>query len=226
MMPITIVSATQLNEAEFFSKSPLGLSLSQYRDYQVGSRLFFSNSRGLSACYNEAIRAAKNEEEILVFVHDDVLIVDFFWIDKILRGFTRFEVLGLAGNKRREPRQPSWAFVDDTFTWDIASNLSGIVGHGHQFPCQLSIYGAPGQECKLLDGVFLATKKSILTRTQILFDETFDFHFYDMDFCRQAELQRLRMGTIALGIIHASDGAFGTAQWKANYERYLNKWQE
>ena len=190
------------------------------------SKLFFNNSRGLGACYNEAIRDAKNEEEILIFVHDDVLIIDFFWVNKILWGFTQFEVLGLAGNRRRVPRQPSWWFVDDKFTWDVPSNLSGVVGQGHQFPCQLSMYGAPGQECKLLDGVLLATKKNILTQAQIMFDERFDFHFYDMDFCRQAELQHLRMGTIALGIIHASGGACGSPHWKASYERYLNKWRE
>src|SRR5271169_16128 len=200
MQPITIVSATRRNESDFHAKSFLGLSLSQYKDYPIKSKIFFNNSRGLSACYNDAIREANDAEEILVFVHDDVLIVDFFWMEKIHSGFTKFDILGLAGNRRRVPRQPSWAFVDDKFTWDNITNLSGIVGHGHRFPCHLSKYGPPWQECKLLDGVLLVTKKGTVAKEHISFDERFDFHFYDVDFCRQAELQNLRMGTIPLGV--------------------------
>jgi hypothetical protein len=160
----------------------------------------------------------------LVFVHDDVLIVDFFWLDKLVVGFSKFDILGVAGNKRRSRRQPSWAFIDDKFTWDDRVNLSGVVGHGKGFPCQLSVYGVYGQECKLLDGVLLATKKGILDRSKVSFDERFDFDFYDLDLCRQAESRRLRLGTVPLGIVHASPGNFGTERWRASYDKYLQKW--
>ena len=133
---------------------------------------------------------------------------------------------GVAGNKRRVPKQPSWAFIDDKLTWDHPSNLSGIVGHGNQFPCPVSSYGAPGQMCKLLDGVFLSAKSSTLRKHGVQFDERFDFHFYDLDFCRQAELKNLRLGTIPIGLIHQSGGNFSSNQWKAGYARYLDKWGE
>src|SRR5437899_270372 len=83
--------------------------------------------------------------------------------------------------------------------------------------------GPPAQECRLLDGVLLAVRKSTFDKTGIRFDERFDFHFYDLDFCRQCEAQRIRMGTIPLSIIHASGGSvFGSPSWRENYKKYLD----
>lgn len=230
MVSITIVAATRLNKDSFYAQSALGRTLAQtYPNYPIKSKIYFNNARPLPICYNDAISGTADPEEVLVFVHDDVFIVDFFWTDKILTGFQTFDILGLAGNKRRMARQPGWAFIgerDGKFAWDEASNLSGVIGHGSQFPCQLLIYGLLGQQCKLLDGVLLATKKSTLEHNAIRFDERFDFHFYDLDLCRQAEERNVSMGTIPLGVIHQSSGAFGSTSWKKNYEKYLMKWKE
>lgn len=226
MPPLTIVSASRLNEQEFFVKSALGRSLATtYSRFQLNLKIFFNNTKSLSARYNEAIRAG-DADEFLLFVHDDILVIDFFWADKIAWGLQKFHIVGLAGNRRRVPRQPGWLFVDDKFTVDDSSNLSGMIGHGRQFPCRLDFFGPVWQECKLLDGVFIAATKSVLRQQQIEFDERFDFHFYDLDFCRQAEAKNLVMGTIPLSIIHESAGAFGTPPWKAGYEKYLQKWKE
>ena len=227
MLPVTIVSATRFNEKDFREKSALGRSLMQtYAVFNLSRKIFYENARGLGACYNEAIDGVENEDEILIFVHDDVFLADFFWLDKLVHGFTRFDVLGLAGNKRRVSRQPAWAFIDDKFTWDDSANLSGVVGHGDGFPCQLSIYGQTMQPLKLLDGVLLAVRKRTLTRNAIRFDEQFRFHFYDMDICRQFEAKNVSMGTIPLGVIHASGGAFGGPDWRDGYETYLQKWRD
>jgi hypothetical protein len=227
MLPVTIVSATRFNEKDFRETSALGRSLMQtYAVFNLKRKIFYENVRGLGACYNEAIDEVENEDEILVFVHDDVFLSDFFWLDKLVFGFTRFDVLGLAGNKRRVARQPAWAFIDDKFTWDDFANLSGVVGHGNGFPCELSIYGQTMQPLKLLDGVLLAVRKKTLTRNAVRFDEQFRFHFYDMDICRQFEAKNVSMGTIPLGVIHVSGGAFGGPDWRAGYETYLEKWRD
>jgi hypothetical protein len=226
MPPITLVSATRHNSTDFYEQSALGRSLRTYAAFGVKSLVFFENRRGLGACYNEAVAQIENDEEIIVFVHDDVTLADFFWVDKLLFGFSKFEVLGLAGNKRRVARQPAWAFIDDKFTWDDRANLSGIVGHGDGFPCTLSVYGDVMQPLKLLDGVLLAVRKKTLARNGIQFDEQFKFHFYDMDICRQFEEKKISMGTVPLGVIHASGGAFGGPEWRAGYETYLEKWRD
>jgi hypothetical protein len=226
MLSITLISATRHNQSGFYEQSALGRSLRTYAAFGIKSIVFFDNRRGLGECYNEAIAQIEDDDEILVFVHDDVTLADFFWVDKLLLGFSKFEVLGLAGNKRRVARQPAWAFVDEKFTWDDRTNLSGIVGHGHGFPCELSVYGDVMQPLKLLDGVLLAMKKKTLVVSGVKFDEQFKFHFYDMDICRQFEAKNISMGTVPLGIIHASGGIFGGPEWRAGYETYLEKWQD
>ena len=145
----------------------------------------------------------------------------------ILNGLSHFGVVGVAGNKKRVPMQASWCFLDEKFTWDAPENLSGVIGHGSSFPpAILSDFGAPFQEVKLLDGVFLATYSETLIRENIRFDERFKFHFYDMDFCRQVEVQGISMGTIPLSLIHESVGNPSTDSWDHSYKQDLKKWKQ
>jgi hypothetical protein len=67
-------------------------------------------------------------------------------MNTIFNGVKFFDIVGFAGNKRRVPFQPVWAFIDEKFTWDESKNLSGIVGHGTLFPPEnISVFGAPFQ---------------------------------------------------------------------------------
>jgi hypothetical protein len=104
--------------------------------------------------------------------------------------------------------------------------MSGIVAHGSGFPpANVSCYGAPRQQVKLLDGLFLAVQSQTLLANRLEFDERFDFHFYDMDFCRQAEARNLRLGTWTISVVHESGGNLGSPEWRSGYARYLEKWQ-
>ena len=79
MLPITVVSATRHDKGDFYLQSALGRSLSQtYQHFHVKSKIYYKNVKSLPACYNDAIASAVDSEEILVFVHDDVFIIDFF----------------------------------------------------------------------------------------------------------------------------------------------------
>jgi hypothetical protein len=78
---------------------------------------------------------------------------------------------------------------------------------------------------KLLDGVLLAAHSETLISKNLRFDERFDFHFYDLDFCRQAEAKHLRLGTWPLSLIHESAGQFGSPAWREAYAKYLDKWK-
>lgn len=68
--------------------------------------------------YNIAIEEARSGPAILVFVHDDVHLLHYFFAERVLRSLERFQLIGLAGNKRCVPGQPSWAFIDEKLTWD------------------------------------------------------------------------------------------------------------
>lgn len=220
------VVATRETRDSFLTKTAIGRSLAIYKYDFLQLRLFPENKRGLPTLYNLAIEEARTDPAILVFIHDDVHLLDFFWFERVRQSLEDFELVGLAGNKRRVPRQPGWAFIDDKLTWDRPENLSGVVGHGKTFPpTNLSVFGRPGQEVKLLDGLMLAARSSTFIDNDLRFDETFDFHFYDLDICRQAESKSVTMGTCALPVIHESGGSFGTEGWRRGYEKYLEKWK-
>ncbi len=225
--PVRIVCATRVSQERFMTDTALGRSLSAHRYAQPPELLLYdNNSTGLPTLYNAAIEQSASHPATLVFVHDDVSIADFFWAERAQEALQHFDVVGLAGNRRRSPLQPSWAFGTPDLKWDDPAFLSGSVAHGKGFPSQVSRFGPAGVECKLLDGLMLIADSERLVQAGVRFDEQFAFHFYDMDFCRQAELKGLRMGTWPISVVHESGGAFGTVAWRAGYERYLRKYGE
>lgn len=230
MKPIRLVCATRQNPDTFIDTTALGRSLKIFApEPEPQLQLFGNNSLGLSTVYNIALKHAEQDPAILVFIHDDVYLTDFFWMDRLYEGLKEFDVIGLAGNTRRVPQQPAWAFTSASpqFKWDERRYLSGSVGHGQGFPCRnITIFGPSKQECKLLDGVLIAADSEVLNKRGVRFDEQFAFHFYDMDFCRQAELHGLRMGTWPIAVVHESGGAFGSQGWRDGYAKYLQKYPD
>jgi len=229
---IRLVCATRNTTEDFFALSPLGRSLPLYctfpKHQQIELRLFKSNTEGLPTVYNRAIEEARADPAILIFIHDDVYLSDYYWANHLHEGLKVFDIVGLAGNRRRVSGQCSWMYIDERFTKDDFSNLSGVLGHGDGFPNlrELSVYGEPGQEVKILDGVMLAVRSETLIRTDLRFDTRFRFDFYDLDFCRQAEERGIKMGTWAISTIHASAGKLGGDAWRAGYRVYLEKYGE
>ena len=74
--------------------------------------------------------------------------------------------------------------------------------------------------------MLLVARSEMLTRTGLRFDQRFKFHFYDLDFCRQAEIKSISMGTWPISIIHESTGGVGSPAWQSAYEKYLKKYGE
>jgi hypothetical protein len=224
-MRIRVICATRADREGFFSTTALGKSLSLHRPAGVEVRLFPRNEQGLPAVYNTAIAESARESAVLLFVHDDVHLCDFHWPARLREAFGAFDVVGLAGNRRRLPRQPGWGITDEKFTKDKRANLSGTVAHGPGFP-PLSVdeFGPSCQKVLLLDGLFIAVRSDALQARSLRFDERFDFHFYDLDFCRQAERAGLTMGTWPISVVHESPGGFMSDGWRQGYDRYVEKW--
>jgi GT2 family glycosyltransferase len=227
---IEFVTATRMTREAFWEKSALGRSLLRIdpSDHERWvARVAFENSRGLPEVFNERIRAA-GEGDILAFVHDDVWIEDFFICDHLEEALHEFAVIGVAGNSRRIPRQPAWHFarVATEFIWDERANLRGAIAHGPEPFGAVSRFGPTYEECELLDGVFMATRRDTLIGHEVLFDTRFKFDFYDMDFCRTARARGLRLGCWPIALTHQSAGLFGSASWQAGYAAYLDKWKD
>ena len=224
-LPIRIVIATRKTIDEYKRSDEYKVIAQFNKIHPINIRLFDKNSRGLSSVYNQSITEVKNLQCILIFMHDDVLITDMYWVERIIDGFKKFDILGVVGNKKPSQDQPSWVMINEVGELDNFENLSGAIGQGDRFPPQkIDIFGKPDQEVKQMDGCFLAVKSETLYKSGIRFDPTFKFHFYDMDFCRSADKAKLKMGTIPLSIIHKSYGVLNE-DWKKNYLLYLKKWQ-
>ena len=88
----------------------------------------------------------------------------------------------------------------------------------------VSFFGPVPAECELVDGLFIAARKEALREKGVRFDPQFDFHFYDLDFCRTVRAQGLRLGTWPIALTHQSTGALGSEAWRVKYEDYLEKW--
>ena len=88
---VEIVSATRDDEEAFWTRSPLGLSLRRLEsDQRLSHSIVFENQTGLGEFYNLRINASS--ADILVFVHDDVWIDDFFLTDRVAHGLDHFDV--------------------------------------------------------------------------------------------------------------------------------------
>ena len=225
-MQVEIVSATRRNVQDFKFDTPLGVSLIRLSgDERLIPRIAFENTRGLPEIYNFGIEAA-GEDSAMVFMHDDVWIDDYHFVDRVIEGVSEFDVIGVAGNRRRLGAQPAWMFTDLKFTPDEREHLSGTIAHGKLPFGQVSRYGSAPAACELLDGVFMAARKKVLTERGVSFDPRFKFHFYDLDVCRTARRQGLKLATWPIAITHQSDGSssYGHQSWQEGYKSYIANW--
>jgi GT2 family glycosyltransferase len=222
---IEIVTATRRTAEEFWSTSALGISARRLAyDGRLALQVAVANHAGLPDVYNSRI-VPEGRAEILVFVHDDVWIDDYFLADRVLAGLDAFDVIGVAGNRRRSPRQRAWHYVNAPGQPQDHGSLSGAIAHGKTPFGRISNFGPAAAECELLDGVFVAARLRTLLDRSVRFDPLFDFHFYDLDFCRSARRAGLRLGTWPICLTHQSiGGAFESAPWLNAYAKYLQKW--
>jgi hypothetical protein len=226
-LPIRLVTVSA-GTIQDFGSTPLGQSLpsmSLMFDFDVYVQA--DNQQPLASAYNAVIDQCQHDPAILVFVHDDVMITDLFWDHTVRRGLEKFDIVGLAGTTRRHKGQASWCWTDSEMSMPESSQyLSGVVAHGNTWPPHnIGNFGRIGQSCRLMDGLFLAVNSTILHQHNIRFDPQFNFHFYDLDFCRQAEKAGLSMGTVAVSVVHASQNSY-TRAWHDAYQKYIAKWND
>lgn len=87
------VSATRSTSEQFTASTALGRSQARLAyNPTIAWRVTTENSTGLPTLYNAAIDA-DNEHDILVFVHDDVFIDDYFIGQRIAEGLRTFDVI-------------------------------------------------------------------------------------------------------------------------------------
>lgn len=175
--------------------------------------------------YNRGIARARGD--ILVFSHDDILILDPpstlssqpSFADKVESRLQEFDVLGFAGTAK----------LTDGYWWASGpQHMRGAVAHAGPMSRQLSlfVYGVTADEvapAQAVDGLCFIAHRRVVEK--LGFDaETFDgFHLYDLDFSFSAHLLGLRVGVMSdIPVIHMSSGSFD-AVWRTYRERFLAK---
>ena len=229
LAPVVVVAATRLNEEEFWRTSNLGASLGKARlkDY-VSWSIAYNNRDGLPLVYNRALRTLP-DEALVAFIHDDVFIYDYFLANRLNDAVDRFDVIGVAGDPAPRAEHIGWgAWRTPGQSSGIAADhtvKSGAVEHSKAGnTLEITYFGPSPRGVKLLDGLFLAARAGTLRRDAVEFDEQFDFHFYDLDFCRTCAAAGLSLGTWPIAVSHASEGAFGSPAWEAALAKYQLKW--
>lgn len=192
-------------------------------DYnKVVSIPYFNNKEKLTKRYNEIINRLSNEDCILVLVHDDVVITDKNWIEKLHVGLEKYDVIGLAGTAEAAIRQPC--------LWHIMGprdKHTGTVNHVNFADNSIftTHFGKNGRAL-ILDGLFFAFNPKKISEKGIKFDETNPCiaHFYDIDFSLTCNKHKLKLGTINLQVTHASPGLRSfTKEWQEGEHWFLNK---
>lgn len=230
-MKICVVTATREKTLkDFQTNTLLGQSLSINTYFNIELLCYNDNKEGLSKCYNDAIGKKIDEDIILVFVHDDIALLDYYWPLRVIESLQKYDIAGVAGNIRHQINFPSWAHSHsdgNQVIWDEDKNLSGCMLHSDSWPPKIvTVYGDLNKEVVNLDGAFLACRTNTLKNYNLRFDEQFEFHFYDADFCKNAHEKHCKLGTFPLALMHAGKGRMDTNEYRSGYLKYYEKWSK
>jgi len=229
-----VVAATrEKTQQDFYSNTLLGKSVQLQTYFDIDLHVFLDNKKGLCHCYNLAIDTLKeNEPKTVIFVHDDVAIFDYYWPLRVHEALKEFDIVGIAGNARHEVNYPNWAFKgseNNKLIWDDDEFVAGSVLHGDGWPAKIfSYFGDYSKKVVNLDGLFLATTSKLLLEKNLRFDELFDFHFYDADFCKSATEKSCSLGTFPLSILHQlkEGNHFNSPEYYNAYVKFVEKWSK
>lgn len=168
-----------------------------------------NNGVSLTEVYNTVLNST--DEEIIVFIHDDIHLQKG-WDECVKKNFetSDYGILGVAGTTE---------LGADGCWWTNKTKMLGQVWHKEPKTNKwvLSTY-CPKHEFVmnsiLVDGLFIAVHKN---RIKHKFDERIKgFHFYDISFCIANHQQGVKIGVITqFDVKHESVGAVGV-EWNKN----------
>jgi hypothetical protein len=213
------VIATPYNEKEFKEKSKICLTLDKLLKFS-DSHIVYENKQGLPKIYNQFI-SESNKDTFLVFVHDDVIIEDLFFKEKLCSAFEKYDIVGLAGTK-------SCDVNSEMSAWHLMSprnNFVGEVCHSHDKLFWTTPFGKTPSRALLIDGLFIGVNVNRLLETNTKFDEDFEFHHYDISFCLTANQNKLKIGVYPIKVTHFGLGnSMNSPEWFNSSIKFKQKY--
>lgn len=202
-------------KSDFFENLERNLALHCNCPYEI---VEVDNTKGafssIAAAYNTNFSRAKYD--LVCFLHEDVLFKSDWGLNAVnlMRDNPDIGLLGLVGAK---------------FKSLLVTSYTNKIEARRYIRGRLANYGTidnqPYEEVVCVDGVFLLTRKSILT--EIRFDEEIiqGFHGYDMDFSLQIFNAGYKVAiTHGINLIHFSSGNRDMVWLKTNH-RISRKWR-
>ena len=164
----------------------------------------------LTQIYNKGLKESVND--IVVFMHDDLILETSNMTPKIVKLFEKhpdYGIIGIAGTDK----------LTSGMWWQNRENMFGVVGHIHEGKRHVNHYSKGVfndvlKDVVIVDGLFFIVRKSLLKKE---FNEQFEgFHFYDISFCVENHLESVKIGlTTKFGVTHKSVG-ITNKQWEKN----------
>lgn len=196
------------------------------------------NSEGLSKFYNSCVELF--DEEFYIFSHDDIFFKNHFrYIQKEVehRMSKGFDVLGVAGTAEYTIQEKNlWHLSNKSahsfnieqriVTFHNSPNIPKHIDEYYKKTGELKICRNVPARCLILDGCLLIVHRRVFD-SGIRFDEQFDFHHYDMDFCLQCNQKGFKMSTCLLDVVHLSPGLFSMddEKWNESNQKFIKKWK-
>jgi hypothetical protein len=164
----------------------------------------------LTQVYNKGLKESVND--IVVFMHDDLILETSNMTPKIVKLFEKhfeYGIIGIAGTDK----------LTSGMWWQNRENMFGVVGHIHEGKRHVNHYSKGVfndvlKDVVIVDGLFFMVRKSLIKKE---FNEQFEgFHFYDISFCVENHLESVKVGlTTKIGVTHKSVG-MTNKQWEKN----------
>ena len=164
----------------------------------------------LPEIYNIGLNDSKYD--IVVFIHDDLILETKNITPKIIRLFDKnpdYGIIGIAGTDN----------LISGMWWQDRSSMYGIVGHEHEGKRHVNHYskGDYSENLKqviVVDGLFMMVNKKRIKHT---FNQQFEgFHFYDLPICIENHLDGVKIGvTTKIKVTHKSIGMVNK-KWEKN----------
>ena len=213
---ISVVISTRKKDDNFYQHIKKALS------HPKSEILLYENDGqfSLAEVYNKGLEESKNE--IVLFMHDDIIIKTTNLTHKIIKLFEKFPdygIIGVAGTT--DLVNGKW--------WEIKKSMHGKVSHTKDGKTWTNKYSKESyidilKDVVTIDGLFFIVNKSKIKKQ---FDTDFEgFHFYDIPFCVSNYIEGVRIGvTTKFDIIHKSIGETNE-QWEINKKQFEEKFKD
>ncbi len=177
------------------------------------------DARSLAEGFNRGARAASGE--VLVFSHDDVLLLTPDFAPRLLEHLRHWHGIGVCGASR---------LVSAHWVEAGQPHLHGHIVHqpsGQEGFITMVLGCRPGvQQVAGIDGVFLALRREVWEQSP--YDEAAcdGFHLYDLDFCLRATRMGFRLGVpMDLTLLHRSLGSYGET-WRRHARAFEERFRD